>query len=106
MLGEGADAIIGETDIVAQLLRNLLGRGLDLGLADDAQAFPTVELAGVFESLLLAAFFDLVQHPRHGGAHVVFAGLGRAFRFFQVGDGHFGLLPIVRAAPSKRATAT
>ena len=92
LLGEAADAVIGKTEIVLELIGNLFGRRGNGVLSGDDIAAPTVQLLSVFAGLVLAAGLDLGQHGGDDLARCVLPGGRSLCGLFQVFDGHARIL--------------
>jgi hypothetical protein len=91
-LGEAAHIVMGEADVVLQLLRQLAGGGLDLLARRPDFAVVAVELFGVGEGRFLAAGLDFVEDALHRfalrRARIVGRGL---FALLEIGAGHGSL---------------
>ena len=92
LLGEQPHPVIGELQIVLQLIRHLPRRGFDLVGTDLDIAVPTVELLAIGARGVLAAPFDLVQHLADDFPGFVLAGGGCFRRAFQIFGRHGGSL--------------
>ena len=90
--GKGGHPVIGKTDIVLQLLGNLVTGGRDgIGRHDDI-AVISVELAAIGDGGVLAAGLDLRKHCLDNLAGLVGSGLRGLVSAFQIGHGHVGFI--------------
>jgi hypothetical protein len=72
--GEAAHVVMGEADVVLQLLRHHLARPLAGFVGDDDIAVPLVEVARIGHGAVIAAAFELVEHVDDDVAHILLAG--------------------------------
>ncbi len=104
-LGETADIVPGEADVVLQLLRHGDGSGGDLVAGQHHVAVVAVELRGISHRRFVAAGLDLVEDRLDGRPHVacIVGGLSRGL--LEVFDGHGSLTCRCREAAGWKAPA-
>jgi hypothetical protein len=95
-LRKPAHIVMGEADIVLQLLRQACSRGIDFGSGDDDIAAIAVELFGIGARCRLTALLDLVENALHGFGDVCDSAFGSLGRFLQICGRHGTLLETSR----------
>ncbi len=97
-LGEAANVVPGEADVVLELRRDLGRRRVDLVAGQDDVPVVAVEFGSVAPGRLVTAGFDLVEDRLHGGTHITGI-VGRlSGGLLKVLDGHGFLICRYRGA--------
>ena len=88
-LGKAAHVLMGELDVVLELLRNLVRGGGDLFFREDHVAFVLVELLRVFQRRLITARLDIGEDVLDDCMRFGRIGFRRKWCLLQIGARHF-----------------